>query len=212
MIRSAIQDKEGECFMSKNEIRGYIFMGFALLCFCTDCIVKYRDYTLFSLQIMFIIACIICFGLAYVEKHERDPFNSDISKKILRPKQFWIEYEVFNAKINKVFTKFSADKTQMQSDIHFLINNQQIKQKGDMKNFLTIQLSAIGDFGMEKEELYHEAEPLNSIAPGAWQEIVYTIEIPNKCDRVMLYFTVEAESTGAIYEQEFEIYPKHYVK
>ena len=199
--------------MNKNEIRGYIFMGFALLCFCTDCIVPYRNFTLFSFQVILVIASIVCFGLAYVESKDKEAFPIPVEQNrvINRIGQIWAEYNLFSVKVGKLDARASKEGEMLSCVMHITAENWQPQLK-NKENNLTIRMSAVGEAGKENIELPLSEAFEIMLEAGASETQLYPFDVPANLDRVLLEFTAEADSSDEVYTQTYEIYPKHYVR
>lgn len=208
--------------MNKNEIRGYIFMGFALMCLCTRCLggtlFVYNHYStildvVLVLTVIFACASVICLAKAYVECKEEEGKVLFVNQTpiINRIGQSWAEFNLFSMKPANVKVKTSEDGAYLLCDVQILAENwmTQLKSGG---NVLSFHIRAEGDFGKNKVELQSLGASSFTVAAGERNEFVYPLAVPEYIDRVVLHFTAESDSMDEVYQQDYEFYPGHYTR
>lgn len=114
--------------MNKNEIRGYIFMVFALLCLCTCAMGGgyFLDNVTFNILnfLIFLFTCIavVFFVRAYEETKGLQFVTVDTSMK-QRVGQGWNESNIFMLKLDKVNVEQLDDNTQRLCNLHMVVEN-----------------------------------------------------------------------------------------
>ena len=210
--------------MNKNEIRGYIFMGFALLCLCTSAMggmfmlymnssTRYHAYAINLMPILsavFFAAAVICFVKAYDETRGQKNIMEQASV-LYRIGQSWTQFNLFSMKPANVKVKTSEDGAHLLCDVQILAENwmTQLKSGG---NVLSFHIRAEGDFGKNKVELQSLGASSFSVAAGEHTEFEYPLAVPEYIDRVVLHFTAESDSMDEVYQQDYEFYPGHYTR
>ncbi len=204
--------------MNKNEIRGYIFLGFALLCYVTRSLgevaywghsqVYYLNAHLI-LSGVFIIAAVICFVWAYNEIKYPAGVNKPSPGKIhYRPGQSWTEVNLFQVKLDKVGVKQNQDGYSCEAVFTAENWRTELKSGG---NKMTIQPKAIAEQGAETYEI-DNPESSFTVEAGKHLQFICPLKADVYTDRVLLELTVTFDDGDAIYKAEFEFYPGHYVR
>ena len=148
--------------MNKNEIRGFIFMGFALMCLCTSAMggiftlymnssTRYHAYAINLMPILsavFFAAAVICFVKAYDETRGQKNIMEQASV-LYRIGQSWTQFNLFSMKPANVKVKPSENGAYLLCDVQILAENwmTQLKSGG---NVLSFHIRAEGDFGKNK--------------------------------------------------------------
>ena len=211
--------------MNKNEIRGYIFMGFALLCLCTSAMggmfmlymnssTRYHAYAINLMPILsavFFAAAVICFVKAYEDTKGKINLQIEKTSVLYRIGQSWAQFNLFSMKPANVKVKTSEDGAYLLCDVQILAENwmTQLKSGG---NVLSFHIRAEGDFGKNKVELQSLGASSFTVAAGERNEFVYPLAVPEYIDRVVLHFTAESDSMDEVYQQDYEFYPGHYTR
>ncbi len=201
--------------MNKNEIRGYIFMGFALMCLSTWGLILSVWTRFYDLMIIFPILagvfCIISGGCFLNAYNEVKATSTIAAPTIMRIGQAWTEFNMFFVRPGKVNANLSDNAETILLDIAVQTYNQQSRLQS-VDSSITFGMNAIDDTGKEKNALPILNESTFSVEADRHENYVYRLEVPKNCDRVLLQFTVKSDTTDEIYEQMYELYPKHYVK
>ena len=205
--------------MNKNEIRGYIFMGFAILCICTLAlggnIIIWMGYSAFNLLTLFafvlICASAICLAKGYVEGKELTGLLMAQMPVLHRIGQSWAQFNLFSMKPADVKVHKTEDGTHLLCDVQILAENwmTQLKSGG---NIVSFHIRAEGDHGKNKVELQSLGASSFTVAAGERTEFVYPLAVPEYIDRVVLHFTAESDSMDEVYQQSYEFYPGHYTR
>jgi len=205
--------------MNKNEIRGYIFMGFAILCICTLAlggnIIIWMGYSAFNLLTLFafvlICASAICLAKGYVEGKELTGLLMAQMPVLHRIGQSWAQFNLFSMKPADVKVHKTEDGTHLLCDVQILAENwmTQLKSGG---NIVSFHIRAEGDHGKNKVELQSLGASSFTVAAGERTEFVYPLAVSEYIDRVVLHFTAESDSMDEVYQQSYEFYPGHYTR
>ena len=205
--------------MNKNEIRGYIFMGFAILCICTLAlggnIIIWMGYSAFNLLTLltFVLICAsaICLAKGYVEGKELTGLQMAQVSLLYRIGQSWAQFNLFSMKPDNVKVHKTEDGAHLLCDVQILAENwmTQLKSGG---NALSFHIRAEGDHGKNKVELQSLGASSFTVAAGEHIEFVYPLAVPEYIDRVVLHFTAESDSMDEVYQQDYEFYPGHYTR
>ena len=205
--------------MNKNEIRGYIFMGFAILCICTLAlggnIIIWMGYSALNLLTLltFVLICAsaICLAKGYVEGKELTGLQMAQVSLLYRIGQSWAQFNLFSMKPADIKVQTSEDGTHLLCDVQILAENwmTQLKSGG---NALSFHIRAEGDHGKNKVELQSLGASSFTVAAGERIEFVYPLAVPEYIDRVVLHFTAESDSMDEVYQQDYEFYPGHYTR
>ena len=203
--------------MSKNEIRGYIFMGFALMCLSTWGLGDISSGYIRSSNVLIIFpilagifGCIsaCCFLKAY---NEAEASSTIAAPTIMRIGQAWTEFNMFLFNPGKVNANLSDNGETILLDISVKTYNQQSRLQS-VDSSITFGMNAIDDTGKEKNTLPILNESTFRVEADRHVNYVYRLEAPKNCDRVLLHFTAKLDTTDEIYEQVYELYPKHYIR
>lgn len=201
----------------KDELRGYIFMGFALMCFCTRCLggvaavnLSYDAYhngasiyvdALTLLTAVFIIVSIFFMLKAklYGEKTVRtDP-------EFLRNGEHWRMDNCFD------ITASVAELQQAEDALRYTISIEAknlLAQMKQIKNDLEMRVTAIAETGTEKVELQALNPTDFVLQTGVRQQYNCIYQLPIGTERVLMQVTVQKD--GQQYQQQYEFYPAHY--
>lgn len=204
--------------MNKNEIRGYIFIGFALLCLACKAIMStqiwgYSSETYYQLLTVCMIVCIgaavVCFIWAYNEIKYPAGVNKPLPGEIhYRPGQSWTEVNLFQVKLDKVGVKQNQDGYSCEAVFTAENWRTELKNGG---NQMTIQLKAIAEQGTETYEI-DNSESSFAVEAGKHLQFICPLKAAEHTERVLLELTVTFDDGDAIYKAEFEFYPGHYVR
>jgi len=205
--------------MNKNEIRGYIFMGFAILCICTLAlggnIIIWMGYSAFNLLTLFafvlICASAICLAKGYVEGKELTGLQMAQVSLLHRIGQSWTLFNMFSMKPADIKVQTSEDGTHLLCDVQILAENW-MTQLNSGGNALSFHIRAEGDHGKNKVELQSLGASSFTVAAGERIEFVYPLAVPEYIDRVVLHFIAESDSMDGVYQQDYEFYPGHYTR
>lgn len=193
--------------MNKNEIRGYIFLGFALLCYCTAHISHWFSNSLLIMMILFVVLALIflmnAFGDAWLKT--LSPKKTDAP---LGVKQSWTEVNLFQVKLDKVAVE--QNENGYSCEAVFTAENWRTELKSG-GNKMTIQPKAIAEQGAETYEI-DNPESSFTVEAGKHLQFVCPLKAAEHTERVLLELTVTFDDGDAIYKAEFEFYPGHYVR
>ena len=201
--------------MNKNEIRGYIFMGFALMCLSTWGLISSVWIRLYDIMIIFPILagifCLISVGCFLNAYNDAKASSTIDAPTIMRIGQAWTEFNMFLLRLGKVNANLSDNGETILLDIAVQTYNQQSRLQS-VDSSITFSVDAIEDTGKEKNALPILNESTFTVEADRRANYVYRLEAPKNCDRVLLHFTAKLDTTDEIYEQVYELYPKHYIR
>ena len=200
--------------MNKNEIRGYIFMAFAVMCLAVYTLgdissgyIRPSDilivFLIFAPVFGFIAA--YCFANAYAETKGTNILNMETMPTINRIGMSWTELNIFSSKVNKISVTLSEDKGTLSCELYFTAENLQPQLKNGENN-------ALGEQGKEKLELPLPDAFEITLEAGETKTQIYPFDVPADLERVLLEFTAEADSSDEVYTQTYAFYPKHYIR
>ena len=201
--------------MNKSEIRGYIFMGFALICLSTWGLIASVWIRFYDIMIVFpILAGVFFFisaGCFFNAYNEAKAPSTIAVPTIMRIGQAWTEFDMFFLKPGKVNANLSDNGETILLDIAVQSYNQQSRLQS-VDSSITFRVDAIDDTGKEKNALPILNESTFTVEADRHTNYVYRLEVPKNCDRVLLQFTAKSDTTDEIYKQVYELYPKHYIR
>ena len=206
--------------MNKNEIRGYIFMAFAVMCLAVYTLgdissgyIRPSDilivFLIFAPVFGFIAA--YCFANAYAETKGTNILNMETMPTINRIGMSWTELNIFSSKVNKISVTLSEDKETLSCELYFTAENLQPQLKNGENN-LCIRMNALCEQGKEKLELPLPNAFEITLEAGETKTQIYPFDVPADLERVLLEFTAEADSSDEVYTQTYAFYPKHYIR
>lgn len=192
--------------MNPNEMRGYIFFGYGLLCASTVFLSGYYPSGLFmGLFALFLLLGIAFFAAAMAEKRAERPAAQPSPLRLGQP---WSEFNCFRLQVDKVAMKRGVDGQRL-CEVLFHVENWLLIQKQDEHN-LSVRLQAVA----EHEHHHAEATLLGGeallVAAGETGQASCTVLVPEQAERVTLEFVVTLEQEGKTYRQQYEFYPAHY--
>ncbi len=192
----------------RNEMRGFFFLGYGLICFCMFCLsggFYYGDGLWMGLAVIFLII-----GVVFLSNAREPKTTKDNRKKpaILCVGKAWTEFNCFQLKVDNVAVKKAEDGRRFGTAMFHVENWLTVPTQGENK--LSVQMEAIAEQGNHSVEL----EVLNAgsveVAAGEQQQAAYNIVLPEKAARILLTFFVTVEQDGKVYQQKYEFYPAHY--
>lgn len=192
----------------RNEMRGFFFLSYALICVCMSYLcggLYYGGGLWAGLALIFLIISVVFFSNARDSKTTKDTRKKPA---ILCVGKAWTEFNCFQLKVDNVAVKKAEDGRRFGIAMFHVENWLTVPKQGENK--LSVQMEAIAEQGKHSVEL----EVLNAnsveVAAGEQQQAAYNIVLPEKAARILLTFSVTVEQDGKVYQQKYEFYPAHY--
>ena len=202
--------KEGS-FHTRNEMRGFFFLSYALFCFAIYYLSGGFYYGGGNIWIG-LAAIFLIIGIAFLSNAGPSRAEKSHSEKhaVLHIGQSWSEFNRFQLKVNSVAMKRGEDGQRL-CDVMFHVENWlPLLQQGE--NTISVQLTATAEHGKESIEVKMLNGNNITVAADENKGTSYTMTLPEKTERVLLKFSVIPEHDEKIYQRQYAFYPAHYEK
>lgn len=205
--------------MNVNEIRGYIFGGFALVCFIGRSLgsaMMWGYYSEFYFTLLMIMAvgfgllAVVCFAKAYSEaKYPGGAGKPEAVKQNYRVGKAWTEFNLFQLRMDKVNVQQKLDG--LTCEAMFTAENWRTELKNG-GNQMHIAFAAEAETGKENLTELSMVNKEITIEAGKQHQIPLAFTVPDNTERVLINCTAIFDENDAVYKSKFEFYPAHYTR